>query len=98
MPISSTSLNSSASTPAGSLTGQTQSPSAKPPRQDSQSSTVVTLSEQGKKLAQAQSQTTASSQASQAQSQATQNAQATHPPGIPAIEGDNRNGRISTYA
>jgi hypothetical protein len=97
MPISSTSLNpsSGASAPAS----QTQSPSAKPPKHDDSSSTIVTLSEQGKKLS--QSQQNAASQANQAQQNAQthqQNAHASKPSGVPAIEGDNKNSRVSTYA
>lgn len=100
MPISSTSLNpsSGASAPAS----QTQSPSAKPPKHDdaSSSSTIVTLSEQGKKLSQSQ-QNAASQQASQQAQQSAQtqqNAHASKPSGVPAIEGDNKNSRVSTYA
>lgn len=99
MPISSASLNPSASNPANSLSGQVQSPSAKPPKTDQHSSTIVTLSEQGKKLS--QSQHSSSSQANQAQqnSHASQPPkEASHRPGIPAIEGDTKNGRVSTYA
>ncbi len=99
MPISSANLNPASSNPANSLSGQVQSPSAKPPKPDSQSSTIVTLSEQGRKLS--QSQHSGSSQANQAQqsSHASQTPKDTsHRPGIPAIEGETRNGRVSTYA
>ncbi len=99
MPISSANLNPASSNPANSLSGQVQSPSAKPPKQDSQSSTIVTLSEQGRKLS--QSQHSNSSQANQAQqsSHASKTPKDTgNRPGIPAIEGDTRNGRVSTYA
>ena len=95
MNISSTSLN-----PSSSIDSiQQQSPSAKPPKSDSQSSsTVVTLSEQGKKLSQSQ-QNSASQQASQQAQQNSQTQQNTHakqPSGVPAIEG--KTNRISTYA
>ncbi len=99
MNISSTSFNPSSSVDSA----QQQSPSAKPPKSDSNSSTVVTLSEQGKKLSQSQNQASAAQQANQAQqnTQAQQNAHAqsahaNQPPGIPAIEG--KSGRVSTYA
>ncbi len=99
MTISSASLNPSAANPANSLSGQVQSPSAKPPKTDQQSSTIVTLSEQGKKLS--QSQHADSSQTNQAQ-QNTQTSQppkeTSHRPGIPAIEGDTKSGHLSTYA
>ncbi len=97
MPISSTSLNPSSGT--GAPASQTQSPSAKPPKHDdsSSSSTIVTLSEQGKKLS--QSQQNAASQANQQAQQSAQtqqNAHAKQPSGVPAIEG--KSSRVSTYA
>lgn len=80
---------------------------------DSQPSTVVTLSSQGQKLSQAQSGSSPSSQSSQntqsTQSQSTTKAaanetiesvpkEANEAPGIQFMEGENKGGRISTYA
>ncbi len=94
---------SSISPSSGTQTSQTASaaPAVDSAPQSTQPSSIVTLSEQGKKL----SQSNANAQSNPSQTPNTANnavkavpKEANQPPGIQLIAGDMKYGRISTYA
>lgn len=86
---------------SGTQTSQTASaaPAVDSAPQSTQPSSIVTLSEQGKKLSQSNTQSNPP-QASNSANNATNAVpkEANQPPGIQLIAGDMKYGRISTYA
>ena len=95
MSVSSASLSPSSGTTASQVIGNVVTPPSK--SAPTQPSSIVTLSEQGKRL----SQSNASAQSSSSQATNTTNVvpkEANEAPGIQLIPGGTKNGRISTYA
>ena len=95
MSVSSASLSPSSGTTASQVVGNVVTP---PPRSaPTQPSSIVTLSEQGRRL----SHSNASAQPDLSQAANTANGvpkEANEAPGIQLIPGGTKNGRISTYA